>query len=1759
MRTLLCIILLIWVTPGYLFAQCGDPKSIIDLLGNETYFCESTEPVVIDNRSDTYAPNLSCLDYMVLDWGDGKRDTLTATDFADKSHVYFFVDSIACLLPINGKKFTISLTVIYLNGLDHTATTEVTVLPLPRAYCSASPMAICLDPTATVQFNGSQSCHELSYAWDFGDPASGAANTSTIANPSHTFSMPGDHIVRLIVENDCGKDTCYTVVKATLAVVPSGMILPTEICIPDTVQLNNTSLYSISQVWDILGPSGGYTFIQGTANSKNPLIRITKAGTYTVRLTATGACDTKTITVGTIIARDLPQVSLSGDTTGCLPNYKLNMSGQLINSGNSTNLVYLWSFPGGVPASATTSTPQPPVVNYPNDGAYLVTLIARNECGDDTASLALYIAGVAQAGATFSQTPPGDCGPYTVMFTNTSIGSGGNYDWKVNPTSGWAFVNGTTKSDANPNIQFTAPGNYTVTLNLPSALCGGVTTWSQMFSVKTKPGASLPDTVQSCVPADVALNPGFSDGGFPGILPLWTAPGADPSTSNQTTPPVLFHYDLPGNYTITFTASNDCGDTTLQVAVLLAERSADAQFSGMPADSCGPFTAVFSNLSSGDGAGNIFWNVVPIPGSGATANGFSFANGTGPLSDVTNILFEKKGDYAVSLHFAGPVCGLDSTWTQLVSVKTKPFVTLDTVPDDCAPKSITPAGFSFDDGGDPATTHIWTATGSTLPSSTNILPPPAFPFDAPGFYALVFEASNGCGDTLIVDSFQLREKLPILFAPHPDSICKNSPPIPLSPNQSGMFVPAVPYVNAANEFDSKLAAAGWNVFEYHVGSDNCLVTLTDSIYVIDLPVDAGANLTVCDTLGGTTLSGTPVTGGLWSGPGVANMVIGNVVFADAGYGVHTIYHTLTQQDYNCVFRDSMLLTINPKPVSVPGGPQRGCMNQITVFENHSTGWDTLAWYYEGLPNPGTPDSTHVFTMTGVFPVTLIVNNAWCADTATIHIEIVPPPVMAFSLDPVEICPQDGVWLTNGSTGTGITGFIWDFGNSTGYTGFEPGDSIYYQPGIENTTYTITLTALGVCPDAVLSQQVLVHPYPHLYLTPSLDLTCSGDTLSFSVATTGGSISNLVFTTGDTTTYGLPLPDLQFFTPDSFPIFITAIISGENQCGSTMDTAIITIVPNEAEAFMNFNVPVICVGDTLYISSGATPVGANVSYDFGDQTTSTEQHPKKVYQQAGTYNITQYAQTICGYHFIQREIRVNPAPPVGFAHDPYACVGDSMRFWLTVDSTGRTYSWDFGPGSTSTALRPKVSFPAGGQFPVTLTITLDTSGCDASQTQVVEIKTNPIANFTPSDTIACGELHTTVTVVPGGGQFFDWTASNGNTSASNPASFIFSDSGLYEIRLYIEDIWGCHDDTTLRVFHVLPEPVSDFEMDKQWACGFPATVQLTKTASADAIDFNWLFADGTTSILNNPKKTFTTSGNFDITLIVKNSYGCADTSVKTFRVFIPPVADWKIDDPTPCQFEPLGLVNLSQHANHWFWTFNHTDTSSSEKPGYAFQQAGVFPIRLIAALDSFCFDTLERLAAVTVFPAPEAGFIAIDSMPNGYPKGLVYIFSTAKGADLFDYTFGNGQSSTLENPVVHYGNNGMYTIVQTVTNDWGCTDTASLSITLEKFGGLYVPDAFAPNAEGGGDYAFFMPKGRGLAKYRVRVYSPTGKLVFESQELLNGSPATPWDGNDLNGKPCQQGAYVWLIEAEYETGPSREDSLGAGSYEIRESGSVTLIR
>ncbi len=203
------------------------------------------------------------------------------------------------------------------------------------------------------------------YAWDFGDPASGAANTSLAQNPTHVYNSPGEYEVTLTVTEASG---CQVSITKTISIPPPPVIdftLPAEQCedlaLQFTVQANeNVAAYA----WDFGDPASGSA---NNSSFENPFHHFAQAGTYDITLTVTDftGCSYSISHPFTV------QPNLLSGAIGIVPDSVIcpGDTAQLTAPGSSGDITYLWS---------TGSTEQE--ISTAEAGVFGVSLTDANGC-----------------------------------------------------------------------------------------------------------------------------------------------------------------------------------------------------------------------------------------------------------------------------------------------------------------------------------------------------------------------------------------------------------------------------------------------------------------------------------------------------------------------------------------------------------------------------------------------------------------------------------------------------------------------------------------------------------------------------------------------------------------------------------------------------------------------------------------------------------------------------------------------------------------------------------------------------------------------------------------------------------------------------------------------------------------------------------------------------------------------------------------------------------------------------------------------------------------------------------------------------------------------------------------------------------------------------------------------------------------------------------------------------------------------------------
>ena len=228
-----------------------------------------------------------------------------------------------------------------------------------------------------------------------------------------------------------------------------------------------------------------------------------------------------------------------------------------------------------------------------------------------------------------------------------------------------------------------------------------------------------------------------------------------------------------------------------------------------------------------------------------------------------------------------------------------------------------------------------------------------------------------------------------------------------------------------------------------------------------------------------------------------------------------------------------------------------------------------------------------------------------------------------------------------------------------------------------------------------------------------------------------------------------------------------------------------------------------------------------------------------------------------------------------------CVGDAIQF-LDSSRTGSTIKryWDFGDGSNidSTSINPVHTFPAGGDYQVTLKVK-GFDNCLEPYTQTIRIGSKPVADFSIKN--SCQQ--STVLLDSSYANFgtinnWYWTLGNGTTSTLQNPTTSYLTPGPKTISLAVKSLEGCISDTTYKNLAVDPQPfplMSFGDACKNTPVAFTATDMTVNTG----LSWNWNFGDGFTGFGNPTSHVYSVAGNYNVTLNSVTKNGCTSNTIQ----------------------------------------------------------------------------------------------------------------------------------------------------------------------------------------------------------------------------------------------------------------------------------------
>ena len=325
---------------------------------------------------------------------------------------------------------------------------------------------------------------------------------------------------------------------------------------------------------------------------------------------------------------------------------------------------------------------------------------------------------------------------------------------------------------------------------------------------------------------------------------------------------------------------------------------------------------------------------------------------------------------------------------------------------------------------------------------------------------------------------------------------------------------------------------------------------------------------------------------------------------------------------------------------------------------------------------------------------------------------------------------------------------------------------------------------------------------------------------------------------------------------------------------------------------------------------------------------------------------------------------------------------------------------------------------------------------------------PVAAFSASTTSGCASLTVNFTdASTNDPTSWSWTFGDGGTSAVQNPSHTYTAAGTYTVTLTATNEYGSDTETKTGYITVGDDPTAAFT-GTPTSGEVPLTVVFTD-GSSGATSWSWTFGDGGTSSAQNPSHTYTAAGTYTVALTATNACG-SDTYTRTGYITVTCTAPTASFTGTPTSGDaPLTVVftDGSTGATSWSWDFGDGGTSAVQNPSHTYSAAGTYTV-VLTVTNSCGSDTYTATDYITVTCTPPTAAFTGAPTSGDYPLTVAFTDGSS-GASSWSWNFGDGGTSTAQNPSHTYTAEGVYTVALTVTNACGSdtrTETNYITVT-----------------------------------------------------------------------------------------------------------------
>jgi gliding motility-associated-like protein len=700
----------------------------------------------------------------------------------------------------------------------------------------------------------------------------------------------------------------------------------------------------------------------------------------------------------------------------------------------------------------------------------------------------------------------------------------------------------------------------------------------------------------------------------------------------------------------------------------------------------------------------------------------------------------------------------------------------------------------------------------------------------------------------------------------------------------------------------------------------------------------------------------------------------------------------------------------------------------TATANVSGG--TAPYDYSWAPVAG--NSVTLINLSAGNHTVTVTDDQGCVSSSTITVSEPAAALTATGSSSTVNCfnGTDGTALVTPAGGTPNYSYQWSPSGGTAQTA----------SGLSSGIYVVTVTDAKSCSTSVSID--VVQPEDLTGTLPAIDATCGLANGSIGSQITGGTVPYAYSWSPG----GAITPAINGLNAGSY----TLVVTDAHNCVATFSTSITNTLP--VLATVTANNPALCFGTatgsaTINITQGTAPYTINWLPFGGTAATATG-------LSAGTYTATIMDSIGCTDSITTATITEPTQLSVSIDSITNVLCNGQANGTITVVPSGATPNYTYAWAPVASSL-PTVSGVAAGTYSVTVT---DQNSCSLTVSMTV---TEPaVLSSAVSSTInplCFGELGSTSVTVSGGTipYAYNWTSSppqSGSTMEDEPA-------GTYTCT--ITDLNGC----TIISTATITEPTQVVTLagpDAIMCLGNPGSLTASATGGTGTYSYVWMtpptLTSGTLPLNLTVTETYTVTA-FD----QNNCAGIPDTVIANVydlnQSSILATGDSLIcPGGTAAVFVQVNSINTGPLTYSW-------TNLSGTGPGAYLVTPGV-PTTYVVTVSNPCGSVIKDSITVSFNPPPTIVLLA-DTNKICAPDSIHFTDASITGnvndpINSWFWNFGDGTTSTLENPSHQYQNPGSYNVSVVVQTQGGCiNNNATAPFNIQAYS--YPTAAFSVNS------------------------------------------------------------------------------------------------